>query len=404
MKSRRAFLAQLALGSEHALTSADAGVLVCVFLRGGADTLNMFIPYGDDNYYKVRPSIAIPEPAKNSGTAAQSLRLNEFYALHPKLAPIYPLFGEGHMAIVQAVGSDNESGSHFDAQDQMEHGESYGKPLNGGWLARYLRARADKQITPLSAIAIGATVPESLRAAPSATALTSIDDVQMKLPDRDAEAVSAALASLYTERIDVLGQAGKDTLEVLKRVEGLRRHDGKRKSAAGYPDTEFGEGLAQIARLTKADVGLQIACINSDGWDTHFVQGSTTGIQADRMDELARGLAAFHKDLGSYRDRVTTIVMTEFGRRIYENVSGGTDHGRGFAMLAIGKGVNGGKIYGQWPGLSDKGEFLLGPSGLAINYDYRSVLAEICGQNISDERIAEVFPQFQPQPVGFTVT
>ncbi|HEY9792745.1 MAG TPA: DUF1501 domain-containing protein [Candidatus Obscuribacterales bacterium] len=402
MKSRRAFLAQLALASEDALTSLDAGVLVCVFLRGGADTLNMFIPYGDDNYYKVRPSIAIAEPAKNRGTSTQSLRLNDFYALHPKLAPVYPLFADGQMAIVQAVGSDNESGSHFDAQDQMEHGEGYGKPLNGGWLARYLRARADKKVTPLSAIAIGATVPESLRSAPSVTALTSIDDVQMQLPPRDAEAVSAALTSLYSQRMDLLGQAGKDTLEVLKRLEGLRRHDGKNKPSAGYPDTEFGKGLSQIARLTKADVGLQIACINSDGWDTHFVQGSTSGIQADRMDELARGLAAFDKDLGPCRGRVTTIVMTEFGRRIYENVSGGTDHGRGFAMMVIGKGIKGGRIYGQWPGLADQGDFLLGPSGLAITYDYRSVLAEICSRNVPFDRIAQVFPQFDPQTIGFT--
>ena len=136
-------------------------VLICVFLRGGADTLNMIVPYGDDRYYKLRPTLAIPSKS--------GVRLDDFFAFHPKLAPLYPIFADGRLAIVQGVGSDNVSGSHFEAQDQMEHGEAYGQSIGGGWLARFLRSGGGQQ-TPLSAIAIGPTIPESLRGAPAASA------------------------------------------------------------------------------------------------------------------------------------------------------------------------------------------------------------------------------------------
>src|SRR5215471_308415 len=140
------------------MSGLSDSVLVCIFLRGGADTLNLVVPYGDDRYYKLRPTLAIPPPSKAGG----ALRLDDFYAFHPKLAPLYPIFAEGRLAILQAVGSDNVSGSHFDAQDQMEHGEAYGKSIGGGWLGRHLRTRAGGTGTPFSAVAIAPTLPESL--------------------------------------------------------------------------------------------------------------------------------------------------------------------------------------------------------------------------------------------------
>ena len=401
MKSRRAFLSQLALGSDKLVHKPGESTFVCIFLRGGADTLNMFVPYGDDSYYKARPTIAVPPPQKNNGKAETSIKLDSFYALHPKLAPLYASFAEGRLAIIQAVGSDNESGSHFDAQDQMEHGQGLGRAANGGWLGRYLTARTKADMTPLCAVAIGATMPESLRGAPAATAMTSIDDLQLRLPASDAACVTAALAQLYTDRLDILSHAGQDTLDVLKRLHDLPQQSKPFSVGAHFPDTGFGHGLAQVARLVKAEVGLEVACLDLDGWDTHFVQGSTTGLQADRMDELASGLAAFDTELGKHRDHVTTLVMTEFGRRIYENVSLGTDHGRGFAMLALGAGVRGGKVYGNWPGLSDNGDFQLGPSGLGIVYDYRSVLAELAGRTTRGDQLKQIFPQFSPQRIGF---
>jgi uncharacterized protein (DUF1501 family) len=165
--------------------------------------------------------------------------------------------------------------------------------------------------------------------------------------------------------------------------------------------------LREIARLVKARIGLEAACIDLGGWDTHFFQGSTGGLQAEQIDLLARGLAAFDADLNRERDRVTVIVMTEFGRRVYENSSFGTDHGRGFAMMAIGSQINGGKIHGAKPDLSPPGlsvntEALLGPEGVKVVCDYRSVMAEVLAGVMGNHNLEKVFPEFKSQRVGLT--
>src|SRR5499426_2771788 len=259
-------------------------VLVCIFLRGGADTLNLIVPYGDDRYYKFRPTISIPPPNGDGEAKDAALRLDDFYAFHPKLRPLLPLFKEGRLGVVQAVGSDNASGSHFEAQDQMEHGESQGRSLVGGWLGRHLRSRAGQQMTPLSAVAIGATIPESLRGAPSASAMRSLDEIQIKAPSNNPLAVSKALSSMYGAEVGLLAAPGRSTLDLLDRVEALRNKPYNAENKAVYPDDDFGAGLREIARLVKARVGLEAACIDLGGWDTHFFQGSTGGLQAERID------------------------------------------------------------------------------------------------------------------------
>jgi len=405
LSTRRGFLRQMTIGHESALPDAGEQTLVCVFLRGGADTLNMIAPYGDDRYYKLRPTISIPPPTSNSDAKDAAIRLDDFYAFHPKLRPLLPLFKEGRLGAVQGVGSDNASGSHFEAQDQMEHGESQGRSGAGGWLGRYLRSRVGKKMTPLSAVAIGPTIPESLRGAPSVSAMRSLDEIQISAPSNDPRAVSRALASMYGAEVGLLAAPGRATLDLLDRVEALRNKPYNAENNAVYPEDDFGAGLREVARLIKARVGLEAACVDLGGWDTHFFQGSTGGLQAERIDLLARGLAAFDADLGHERDRAVVIVMTEFGRRVYENSSLGTDHGRGFAMMAIGAQINGGKIHGPKPDLSATGlkmdaEELLGPSGLKIACDYRSALAEVLAGALGNQNLEKVFPGFKPQPVG----
>jgi uncharacterized protein (DUF1501 family) len=401
--SRRNFLRQVMIGHQSILPDAGAKTLVCVFLRGGADTLNLIAPYGDDQYYKLRPTISLPPPRQIESDQA-AIRLDDFYAFHPKLRPLLPLFREGRLGIVQAVGSDNTSGSHFEAQDQMEHGEAYGKTIGGGWIGRYLRTRSGKEMAPLSAplsaIAIGSTVPESLRGAPSVSALRSLEELNIRTPSGDSRAVSLTLSAMYGAEVGLLSEPGRLTLDLLKRVEKFREREYKPQNNAVYPDDEFGSGLREIARLTKANVGLEVAFIDLGGWDTHFFQGTSDGLQASQIDLLARGLAAFDADLDRDRDRVTVIVLTEFGRRVYENGSLGTDHGRGFAMLAIGSQINGGRVHGEWPGLEEETTDLLGPGGLKISYDYRSVLAEVLRGIMGNRNLSQVFPGFQPQPVG----
>lgn len=397
--TRRVFLRQIVSSRSDASPRASH-TLVVVFLRGGADTLNIVVPYGDDRYYAARPTIAIPAPTAD-GIESSAVRLDDFYALHPRMRPLVPAYAEGRLAIVQAVGSDNPTGSHFEAQDQLEHGESYGSAIGGGWLGRMLRARGSDTAGPLSAVAIGTAIPESMRGARSTCAITTLDEIRMgESLDRSAD-ITTALAALYGSEPGVLGDPGRETLALLTKVESLRGVPYKPAAGAEYADDAFAAGLREIARLVKADVGLDVACVDLGGWDTHFVQGSATGLQADGIGQLAQGLAAFDMDLGEARDRVTTIVMTEFGRRISENSSAGTDHGRGFAAFALGGRVRGGRVIGDWPGL-DEDESLIGPGGLPVLIDYRSVLAEVVTGPMGLADAGAVFPGFERQVLGLT--
>lgn len=400
---RRSFIKQLALGTEKAL-AREPNTLVCIFLRGGADTLNMFVPYGDAEYYSQRPTISIPPPLKPRGSIEASIRLNDFYSVHPRLKPIVPIFESGRLAIIQAVGSDNPTGSHFETQDQIEHGESYGKSLSGGWIGRHLRAQCRRESTPLSAVSLGTSVCEALRGAPSVSALMSINDIQLHAVSGESQAIADTLSMMYGAEVGLLSQPGQDTLRLLKKVQLLHGVPYIPQHGANYASDPLASGLKEIARLIKANVGMQVACIDYGGWDTHFFQGASDGLQAANIEQLGKALAAFDADLTNYQKRVTTLVMTEFGRRTYENGSLGTDHGQGFAMMVIGGSVRGGKVYGTWTGISDQETDVLGPSGLRVKYDYRSVLAEVLSGTLGNKDIQKVFPGFQPAPIGFAPT
>src|SRR3954467_2091281 len=174
--SRRQFLSRLCFGQQPHVTDAGEHTLVCIFLRGGADTLNLVVPYGDDEYYRSRPTLSIAKPGRGE-TAALPLNGDKFFGFHPRMKPLLKPFKEGRLGIVQAVGTDNPTGSHFEAQDQIEHGEGFtdNVSIGGGWLARHLRpAAGGRGASPLAPVAIGATIPEALRAAPAASAFESI--------------------------------------------------------------------------------------------------------------------------------------------------------------------------------------------------------------------------------------
>ena len=392
-ESRRSFLRNLIV-----LPKSSEQTLVVIFLRGGADTLNILVPYGDDVYYRHRPSISIAPPSE--GTSTSAIRIDDFYGFHPALRAIEPIFKEGRLGLVQAVGSDNTSGSHFEAQDQIEHGESSAKRIGGGWLGRYLRSMSGSQTSPLSAVAIGSGLSESLRGAQHASSLTSLEELKLKPSSGDVESISRTLGELYGEEDGLLGEPGRNSLELVRRVESIRSQIGADVGEIEYPKTTFGQGLREISRLVKAHVGLQVACLDLNGWDTHFFQGGAEGLQAQSIRELGDGLAAFDRDLAG--QRVTTIVMTEFGRRIYENGSLGTDHGRGFALMAMGSGVNGGLVYGNWPGLDEDDADILGPGGLKVQIDYRSVLAEVLSGALGFHDVKNVFPGYAHQKIGIS--
>ncbi len=151
----------------------------------------------------------------------------------------------------------------------------------------------------------------------------------------------------------------------------------------------------QVAQLIKADVGLEVACIDLGGWDTH---ANEAGMLTERLTLLGAGLAALHHDLGDRMRTVTVVTMSEFGRRVAENGSGGTDHGHANAMFVMGGGVVGKKVHGEWPGLAQ--ERLDGPGDLVLTTDYRDVLSEMLTKRLGNDKTSDVFPGYTPQPRG----
>jgi uncharacterized protein (DUF1501 family) len=357
-------------------------VLVSVFLRGGADGLALVPPVGDDGYHRARPRLGVP--------AGQALRLDGVFGLAPELAELHPWFASGQLSVVHAVGSDDESRSHFVAQEMMERG---GSAAAGGWLGRWLRGRGAPGA--LTAVATGTEVPDSLRGAPAATALGSLVDLA---PDGDWRALCESVGGLYA-RDGQLGGPARDALRAAERLAALRGEGVRPENGAKYPGPgegelahRFGQELAQLAGLIRARVGLVGACVDLAGWDSHFAQETITRA---RMRALARGLSAFATDLGPLLCRTSVAVMSEFGRRVAENASLGTDHGRGGVMLVLGGGTAGG-MHCRWPGLDD--DRLEGPGDLPVVHDYRDVLTAVLARH-GTEDVSGVFPGHVPRPL-----
>ncbi len=382
----RTALAALAVGPER--TGPPGGVLVTVFLRGGADGLNVVVPHGDDDYHRSRPTLGIASP----------IDLDGFFGLHPSLRPLLPLYQAGQMAVIHACGSGDQTRSHFEAMATVERGAFQDTGPASGWLARHLLAAPWQNPSPLRAVALGALVPDTLHGATQATALETLDDLRLRASSTRREAVTRSLNELYgADSRDALGPAGHEALATLRRLEALTPSQRRPAHGASYPADALGVGLAQVAALVRCDVGLEAACLDHFGYDTHVAQAGQLGGQ---LHSLGASLAAFAADLGPTRwAKTTVVVLSEFGRRVAENDGGGTDHGRGGAMLVLGgRGVAGGRVHGVWPGLSSAQRE--GPGDLRVTTDYRNVLAEIVAGRLGNPNVADVFPGLQRRSVG----
>lgn len=355
--------------------------LVVVFLRGGADGLNMVAPAHDAGYYNARPRIAI----KDTDTGAA--KLHDGFVLNPILKDLAAPYHDGALAVVHAVGSEDSTRSHFEAQDLMERAGD----VAGGWLGRYLRFRGATTTGALSAIAVSRALPESLRGAPSATVMRSLEDFTL---GKGVGPLQDSLRKLYAKERDALGNAARDTLEALQRIENLRNATYSPAHGASYENDEFSQGMKQVARLIKARVGLEAVSLDIGGWDSHITQSA---IMDPQMRKLNAGLSAFYRDMGKlHMANVTVVVMTEFGRRLGENSAFGTDHGRGSVMFLMGGGVKGGRVMAKWPGLTK--DVLEGPGDLPVTINYRDVLAPILQRHSPKVDLAKVFPAFELKP------
>jgi uncharacterized protein (DUF1501 family) len=363
--------------------------LVVVFQRGACDGLNTVVPYGDEIYRRLRPTIAIPAPRGGSLDAA--LDLDGFFGLHPALQPLLPLWKEGSLAAVHAVGSPDSTRSHFDAQDFMESGTPGRKATEDGWLNRHLQSQPDAQATPFRAVAMTPNLPRILSGKASAVAMSSIREFGLR-PAAGTE-VARGFEGMYEGSVrDVLHGTGQETFEATR---FLKRSDPSQYApAAGaeYPRGRYGDSLKQIAQLVKADVGLEVAFTEVGGWDHHAAEGGVQGQLAIRLRELGLALAAFHKDLGDRMSDLVVLTLTEFGRTVAENGNRGTDHGHASVSFVMGGAIRGGRIAGRWPGLSS--DKLHDGRDLAITTDFRDLVAEVLTRHLAAHDLAAVFPGY----------
>ena len=429
------FLRRTAFGAEMLRGAATMGArgktLICLFQRGAADALNVIVPHGEPAYYAARPTIAIARPGSGDRAA---IDLDGRFGLHPSLAPFERLWKERMLAPVVAVGSPSATRSHFDAQDFMESGTPDLKSTRDGWLNRYLAAHgtccetasavdrppsaatanrqtqsnvvpangrritadelsADgRRITadePFRAVALTDTTPRILAGPAAAVAMSSLDNFAVVARGGD---VSARLEALYrTGRADVVHAAGSETFEAMRQLRAANPLQYTPRNGAEYPRSQFGMRLRQVAQLIKADVGLEVAFADVGGWDTHVNQGGGSGQLANRLGEFAQSVAALVQDLGDRMDDVVILTMSEFGRTVRQNGTGGTDHGHAGSMFVIGGSLaGGGKVHGRWPGLER--EQLYEGRDLALTTDFRDVFGEVLAGHLGAGNLGAVFP------------
>jgi uncharacterized protein (DUF1501 family) len=373
--------------------------LVVLFQRGAADGLNIVVPFAEQNYYRMRPTIAIPEPRRSSADCA--VDLDGFFGLHPSLASLAPLFQKNELAIVHAAGSPDPTRSHFDAQDFMESGTPGRKATEDGWLNRALENIPEENVSPFRAVAMGANLPRMLRGAAPAIALPDVRQFKVMAQNSSMNHVAeGGFEAMYAQTVDhALRGTGTETFEA---IDLLRKADpGKYKAENGadYGKSRLGQNLQQIGQLLKADIGTEVLFVDCGGWDNHVNEGGAQGQLSNLLRDLGQGINAFRQDMGDRMQSIVFVTMSEFGRTANENGNRGTDHGHANCMFVMGGDVKGGKVYGRWPGLNE-GQLNEGRD-LALTTDFRSVLGEILVKHTGVRDLTPVFPGFDNDPRKF---
>lgn len=402
-------------------------ILVCLFMRGAADGLSVVVPHGEEELYRSRPNIAIPKK--------EVIDLDGFFGLHPALEPLAKIYKEGHLAAVHACGSPSNTRSHFDAMDFMESGSPDNKVVRDGWLARTAllcpEDQANAAHSPFRAVALGGGLPRSLQGEAGALAIPDLrtfgisdgpqrrpvgggrfanragqnrpnlsnNQANMAMMEGAFAAGSTAggFEALYDQALgDVLHGPGKDSFDAIKMLRKINPGSYTPAKNVNYPTDKLGESFKQIAQLIKADVGIEIAFADIGGWDTHANQiqvgNPTQGNLANRLRIVGESLAALYYDLGDKMNDVVILTMSEFGRTVKQNGTGGTDHGHATCFFTLGGGVKGGKVYSEWPGLAF--EKLYEGRDLALTTDFRAVFGEIAMKHLGVPSLDKLFPGY----------
>jgi uncharacterized protein (DUF1501 family) len=406
--NRRQFLIQSSLFSASSLigisthdwaartiaaTDPNPHRLIVVFLRGAIDGLSVVIPYREPSYYLDRPTIAIPQPGQING----ALDLDGQFGLHPALTPLLPLWQQKSLAFIHACGSNDETRSHFDAQDYLESGTPGVKSTRDGWMNRLLGVMSAKN--PIQAVSVGATTPRILLGKRAVANLASGRNAGNR-QQIDKPQVASAFDRLYGNN-DALSQTYREAR--VARTELLKDLEAEMKMAnngAALP-TGFPDDAQRLARLMDRDPRIQMSFLAVGGWDTHINQGAAQGQLARNLEQLGKGLVALQTGLGAAYQNTTIVVMSEFGRTVKENGNGGTDHGHGNAMWLLGGGIRGGTVYGKWNGLESAQRYQ--GRDLAVTTDFRDVLGTVLTRQlgVDTNKLRQIFPKYTGQLLNF---
>ena len=373
--------------------------LIIIFQRGGCDGINTCIPYGDEHYYSLRPSIAIPPPDNNNDNAA--LDLNGYLGLHPCLSDLHALYHSGALAIMPAVHYPSASFSHFDSQHYIESAAT-SKELDG-WLNRHLQTFNQNNV--MRAIGIGNGVPQSLRGNIPVSSFFDIESFNLNLAASEETKILADLVSIYGQTPhsgayrELLHTYGNTLINDIAIIQQLDPNNYQPEHGAIYPQTRLGKQLKETAYLLKANPSTEVITISTGGWDTHSNQGGgeTTGHHSRRLKDFSLSINALYTDLTDQMENVVILTCTEFGRTAKENASRGTDHGSASTWFALGGGIKGG-IYGAYPGLSP--EQLHRGRYLDFSIDYRNIFGDILSQHLGNNALASVLPNHNYSPIG----
>ncbi|MBY0262495.1 MAG: DUF1501 domain-containing protein [Phycisphaerales bacterium] len=377
-------------------------VIVCIYLRGGADGLSLCVPYGDPGYYANRPLTKVDPPGASSGMGA--VDLDGFFGFAPSMQPLLGPYQAGHLLVVHATGSTDPTRSHFDAQKYMELGKPQDSTLFSGWIGRHIAAVSPRDPSaPFRAVGIGYQLQLALAGAPGAVSVPDLANFNIKGSTTTRAARLAWLKDIHQYQNEMFRTAASNTQTTIDALASINA--GSYLPPTGnwpYPATNLGSGrgafskaMQQTAALIRAEIGVEAVAIDLDGWDLHSALGPLTGSMANQMAAVANTLRAFYEDvLINAQKNVTVVVMSEFGRRVAENASAGVDHGHGNVFFAMGRQIIGGRVLRNWPGLGT-GQ-LYQNLDLQVTIDHRDLLAEIVSRRLGNTAVGQVFPGYTP--------
>ena len=396
--SRRQFLRGMALFGGMTVLSANGirytfaasttevpDVVVTLVLRGGFDGLSAVVPTDENLMRRVRGQIYIPN--------ASLLPLDREFGLHPALKKLVPLWENKELAIVNTIGAPTHSRSHFDEISDVAYAAYGEKDKRSGWIARFLDVAGSGSV--VQSVGIGSTTRQLIGGKAAPVNVESINNFRLdSIYGYKAEDLAGFIDETHGRWTNIWATQAKSTIQALDQIAKA----GAQRSAVSYPSTGTGQRFRDVAALLKAGIGVRAVDVEFQGdWDMHANMGTLeNGWLTSYLADLAGSIAAFREDLGVLWSRVTVVTVTEFGRRVSQNQSTGTEHGWGTSTFVAGGGVNGGKIHGRFPGLDEK---QLKDGDLVVTADYRSLLTEILTRRagITAQGAEQVFPNFRPE-------